>query len=898
MKAQIFILFKYWKKHLKSLFAFIFSGALLTAIVFAMLMSAREECARFYNRVFDFAGHHDILIANSNDELLSKVNEVNNNYDYGVINVFGEMGYKETRFTYGTISDEHNIWHIPLDEGRMPETENEIATLSSVLDAFHWVGKCGGTITIDGKEYMVTGIIGSDYENQRPIYNPLSSSNLLHNQVRYSPYRIPLIFVGKNNLTPLYRIDLIGNFFSANETTEDIESFIDYLGEFSTYAGIMTGSEAHWFDCRSDSEIIYVRTHSQPTKFMMIIAWIGAAVAALSVYSVLRMIFIKRRGRIEVLKRIGMPKRRILYMYIFECVCFAIIQTLIGLIVGLAAYGGIWLFRTGVLCEKLYSAFTDLAIVIEKTFDPVLFACLISVAVLAAAYLINVIAAKVKVNAVPKNAKPRSLDHCFSAAFKQSKITVVQLISLTLISFSVMMGYMFYTDNGKEVTPHLTYIPHMTSYTANGFDMEKNNITEYYYCSSPTVYSLGHMDKEPINQFPVIVENFSAGFDDEIASQLPRGSLITGKLEQTFIASDEPYMYLSGIDLSNEVVRETFLGLSDDKYKNFFDEDEIGSQNMYRIFTRLVPSDTINGLSDCITAGSIDIDALNGGKEILLVQNSQVLPFKTGEFITVYSAAANENGFGVKDIKSANVKIGAIIQIPPEIGEIERYTVLGEGNYGFLTTAQGANAMGFPGAAYTELYSHEEIDGSIFPSSAEMKFESLLQMKQSHILDTIMKYSGVTFILLLMMLLGFAGYFNGIGLKISQKKYEISIFRAVGAPMKDIRKRVFLDSFKVPVASSALSYGLSKLAQFIMKSAYFNMLSLYEDTSLENAHDRIMSLINTFFLDNVMWEVNVEIPSLILLFVLCAITFILTAAALKKFKGNIADDINIGRTRE
>ncbi|MBS7370628.1 MAG: hypothetical protein KIG62_10935 [Oscillospiraceae bacterium] len=72
MKTVALIAMKYWKKHLKNAAALLFSGALLTAILFAALMSLREECVRFYENAFDNLGHYDILIANSDDELLSQ----------------------------------------------------------------------------------------------------------------------------------------------------------------------------------------------------------------------------------------------------------------------------------------------------------------------------------------------------------------------------------------------------------------------------------------------------------------------------------------------------------------------------------------------------------------------------------------------------------------------------------------------------------------------------------------------------------------------------------------------------------------------------------------------------------------------------------------------------------
>ena len=92
MKTIVSIPLKYWKKHLKGVASLLFSGVLLTAIIFAALMSLREECVRFYERAFDSLGHYDILIANSDDELLAQALGGRTDCDYGVINVYGKLG--------------------------------------------------------------------------------------------------------------------------------------------------------------------------------------------------------------------------------------------------------------------------------------------------------------------------------------------------------------------------------------------------------------------------------------------------------------------------------------------------------------------------------------------------------------------------------------------------------------------------------------------------------------------------------------------------------------------------------------------------------------------------------------------------------------------------------------
>ena len=96
MNTHIYLTIKYWKKHRKNAAALLFAGILLTAVVFVTLMSYREKFVRQCHVYFDVDGHFDLLIANSDDELLSEIlngeKGYRDDYNYGFINVFGKIG--------------------------------------------------------------------------------------------------------------------------------------------------------------------------------------------------------------------------------------------------------------------------------------------------------------------------------------------------------------------------------------------------------------------------------------------------------------------------------------------------------------------------------------------------------------------------------------------------------------------------------------------------------------------------------------------------------------------------------------------------------------------------------------------------------------------------------------
>lgn len=910
MKNAFYLLGKYWRNHKKNAAAVLFAGVLLTAIIFAALMSAREQCARYYHAVFDNYGHYDILLGNSDDEILADVTSGRSGYTYGAMYVLGDLGYADRRFAYGTLDDAHDLWHVPLDEGRMPETADEIAAVSTVLDACYWVGKCGDTITLDGRTFTVVGIINEQYGNMR--YGSAFTADLYW-EIDNSPYKTPLIFVGESAETPVFRIDMLGNYFDLKKSREELQSEREELWE---HLHETVGYEFHWFNIQDDRMVAQYspRFHSQPMRFFIIIAWIGAAISVLSVFSVLRSVFAERRSRLEILKRIGLNKRELGKLYAIECAAFAIIQTALGLLGGLAAYGGIFLFKTAVLGEKPISGFTSYILVSENSRNPFLYAAVISVVITVAAYVLNILTANVKRKIPNKSRKPRSLSRCFNAVFRERAVTIVQTAALTLICFSVLLGYMFYTDNGKEFTNYLIYMPPTVHYNVQGFNMEQDGIAEYYSCIPPDVRHLGHQDFGENQYFPFITADYTAGIDDEIADKLPEYALATGELRQTFLASPDEKPYINKMELSHPLVRKGFLDFSGENYKNFFEDGQLGAGNLYQAHTKLVPAAVIESLSENVKDGTLDIDALNRGEEILVTYKSKTPPFEVGETVTIYSATAGEMGYGIEELVATDVKIGALLQIPKSVGSVKYYTVRNDHEYSFLTTATGAESMGFPCAKYTEIYCSEPIDGGIIPSSAEMRMKSLATMRRADLVEKIKQYGGAFLILLVMSLLGFSAYFNGIGMKIRQKSYELSITRAVGTPVKALRKKLVLASLKIPLIASVIAYALAKAVQLITRGAYLKMAAMEDeyneltgqfiagtltDDSVRDAlRDKILLYVRDYYLDNVMWQVKTELPALIIFASLCAATFILTAVALKKFRRSISDNLNSGRTRQ
>ena len=914
MKTSVYLVLKYWQKHKKNFAVLIFSSVLLTALVFVTLILQREVYVRALESERDSVGAFDIIIGNSNDELLAKVTEGKTKYTYGYINVLGEMGSPTARFLYGTIHDEHDLYHLPLDEGRMPETSSEIAIDTDTLSALYWVGKCGETITLDGETYTVTGIINSD-----KLYRYGLNWGYHHT--------LPSIFIGESDKTPLYRVDFLGDYYidkflpGMDERLKGSDmrnAYNEYLKQF------YDGESQFIYPNYNMYEGVHFPIVEDNSDFFMFVAKIGIVIAILSVFTVIRSVFAERVEWVAMLRRIGAGRGTFAWFYTAECMVFVVLQTVIGLLAGLAMYGGIFAYKVNVLGEKPLSGFSTHYIIAHHSRDPFLYAILISVAVVVPAYLLCVLTSKLKARKLGKVKKPRSLSRCLGRTLARGSVTVVQTAALALICFSVVMEYLYFTRTDKDGLGFYLNMPlETTDYTAGDIDMNEEGLAEYYYCVPPTLTGIGHQDVDQTQHFLSINPDETKGFGDDTVAKLPEGTVSTGKMDYLFIAADEPvFAYGKEIDLSNGIVQDLFIQASSEKYHNFFDEGQLGSKHLYQAPTRLVNSDTINKLSEYIRNGEINTDAINSGKEILVTYTNIAPPFSAGDKVTLYMSEANTGGYGVGNITVAETTIGAVLQMPWDASKVIRKAARDEErNFNFLTTSTGASALGAPCSTYSEAYTYEEVIGAPFPLSAEASVTTLKELKHVIFVNRMKKLSRIALAIVIMSLLGFAAYFNGIGVKIRAKKYEISVMRAVGTPVAAIRKRLLLSSLKIPLIASAISYGIVRAAQLVMNKLaewFTEQVYVWQDLQREAFRDskyatvsesleiykeadalwkKLSTVKNSFFLDNGMWYPKAEIPTLILFAVLCAVTFILTAIALKKFKGNIAGDLNEGRKR-
>ena len=310
--------------------------------------------------------------------------------------------------------------------------------------------------------------------------------------------------------------------------------------------------------------------------------------------------------------------------------------------------------------------------------------------------------------------------------------------------------------------------------------------------------------------------------------------------------------------------------------------------------------------------GCINAEKLMNGEEVILVVNSDEIPLTLGQTITLGSSATT-NGFGIESVVINEVMVGAVIALPKPIDRITKYAVYGGDGYSLLTTVSGAKKLGLHNAAYTEVFAKQALKSGEIPMGTGMTMTSYSQRSHDILIADLTKYGSAALLIFVMSLLGFAAYFNGIGMKIRLKEYQISVMRAVGTPLKKLRRRLIFDAVKIPIAASAIAFAGIKLIQrltlasnewyrSIQTTIYdipaelegkWTLINQFNDTQMKWEQEYVASHL----IHDKLWFVPVVIPTLTVFAVMCIVTILLTRKSFRMFTPNIAGALARGRKR-
>ena len=905
MSCNFYILCKYWRKHLRTAFALLFSGLLLTVIITTVFLFIREGVNQEVESWYDSSGKYNLLLIVP-DDLKSELIPADADCIHETVTVPGKVDFYGKEYTYGYTSEMgYNLLHIPMVSGSLPVLENEVAVAQSLLESVGYLGRSGDSITINNKQYVLKGIIDKNYYLRELCEKTEYTAD---DEIPSEP--LPLIYIGKPSDAPAasYTVDL---YAGESVTTYDEEDHHYIFGisdrEFVTKLEESYPTESddtafyHFSTNYHEQDIVSgQRLINANTFWLIIMSSICALIAVLSFICMLNIVFKERENTDRLLHNIGFSKSKSVIMYATEAVMLFIVQTILGIALGILFYILIFSVRVEFMGMKPYGGFTTDPIVLGATAEPIVIAVIFSAITIALGYLVFMpvvlSSKKQKKRLFPCSGSAGSM---ISRALSSKGITLIQTVALSLIVFGTTLGYMRYTRDGKEYHNYLNFdFPPV--YYAGWLDMDEYGIADYLHCDPISVMSLGAEENRSLK---IANLNYTAGLSDKDTESFP-DALSFGYIGNTFAVCDsETFAYNDNRKTKIQIddsMKESIAAASDEQYKSFFGSDGIGDKYCYNIPIRLADEKTLKALSSCISGGMPDISALNSGEQIILVRDYDRNVYKEGDNIEIMALGANDTGYGIGNVTEHTFKIGATLTLDGLTDKTLDYLLdfgfkeQENSGYFLLTTAAGAASSGFPGAVYSSIYSPTDIDGGLVPTTAGMTRDNLSEMKMQEFIDKFERLSGTAVTIVIMLLLGFAAYFSCIGLKIRMRSYEISVLRALGTPLSRIRRKLFISNLRIPVISTVIAGLAAYGVELFTGMMYDKVVYLKESAQDDIAAD----IMNYCFLHDVPWTVPLIKPLVVIFIVISIITVILTLLSTKKFTSEISVQLNEERKRQ
>ena len=913
MSCSLYILRKYWRKHLRTAFALLFSGLLLTAIITSVFLFIREEISREVESGYDSYGKYELLLSNVPDDFKNELTSAGSAFTHETITVPGKADFYGKQYTYGYADEGYSLLQAPMKDGSMPVSENEAAVEQSLLESAGYLGKVGDSITINGDRYILKGIIDKSF------------SRTLCEKAEYTaddeipPNPIPLIYIGKPSaaLTADYTIDMYSGAdvitYDENDKTvifgiSDV-AFVTQLEEIysarneDAFLHFVTNRHKH--DIMDEQHLIDTNT-----LWFIIMSAICALISVLSFICILNIVFKERESTDRLLRNIGFSKAKSVGMYSAEAVLLFVIQTIFGILFGILFYVLTYAVRTVFMDMSRYSAFTSDPLVLGATANPFMIAVIFSAITICFGYLVFV-----PVALSSKKKKKRRLFRCFgssaamiSRSLSNKGITLIQTAALSLIVFGTVLGYMRYTDDGKMFLNYLMF-EFPPNYSVGMLDMEEDGISDYLHCNPIGAVTIG---QDEAHGLKIAEYSYSSGLSDKDTENF-RDAFSFGCIKNTFAVCDsETFAYNDNRHTKLQIdddAKSSVSELSDEKYKSIFDTGKMSGKYCYNIPIRLADKKTLNVLSEYISGGLPDLSALDSGEQVILVQKTDRNVYKTGDSLEIMSLTANDSNYGIGKVAEHTFEIGATLTLNglSDTDKLLRclmdFGFNDEENDGYflLTTAAGAASCGFSGAVYNSVYSFDEIDGGLIPPTAGMERTNLSELKNQEFINNVNKISGTVATVLIMSLLGFAAYFSCIGLKIKIKSYEISVLRALGTPLSRIRRKLFISNLRIPIVSTVIAWLAACGVQLFTSKMYDKVLIMEEQLESGSGtvdKSEISNIINNCFLNDEFWMVPLIKPLIIIFIAVSVITVILTMLSTTKFTSEISVQLNEERKRQ
>lgn len=901
MKTIIFLLKKYWKCHIKQLFTIAVSIAVVTVSVMCSTLMARTEFRNAFHKLLDECGAMDDSFYNLDDSTISQLEGESVIQDVGVTNVLGRLGNENYSYAYGYYQDStaQSLMHYSLEKGTFPTKQGEIAIEQSVLSSLGIAEVLNSKVTLKSYDmdnnylqeetYTLVGVISplNGYDSERRN-NEIGYIDVENNYLQ-TGYPDPVIIVSKYEDR-----DVLYKNVNVTYTTGDM-----YITQFDEVSPALksTLNEHNAYNSGRQSALLYAIAknteeelqsgkqleNTNSTNVSNVYGIVCLIVATVSLFAIVFSYVPQREKSIMQLKLCGMSRKNVICMLCLEVLMFFVLGTAIGLLVGAVFYELVLQFEHAVFNVPIYRGYYVESIVSRQTGNPIAYSITITLLVCVLGFFKPV--CTISSTGLSKEVRGRHRVHILKGnpinrAINVKGQSVLQLISLcvTMVVLSVSLtfiqaqidyieldySYLFYDDEGNDISQ--TLMNQINVYRFKGNDSNRTASTNQATGLSQSSIDALSTDKNVSS----IMATLTDGTVKFYLEDTPQNSATI----QAYEGNDVKSLLKDSVSDDETINFDEYWN---SVYGQYYDDYGISTSDKLYLSSMVACNGAVfNQLEGYLVDGSIDIDAINSGEEVLIFDYGDYsLPsnaFAVGDTINLIdNYFTDDNLTLVRDTIQSDVyipietvhqtvRVGGIISIPSDDTSLTK--LLKVSNYlgfSFVTTKTGYSNLGFP------QYNYDNIIIQMVDYNAIPKFETDVLAKHitsesgitvSSLYDT---YSTISaekgkvvvkylFMVVLLILIFIVGYVNTVVFQLKINSRYFAILQSLGMNIRRLKLTVIKENLKTPLVALVLSLGICYGIELSYSKFYDSIFNVLENPQTEEQYTQAQDTFYNCFM--------------------------------------------------
>ena len=843
----------FWKKNWIKAISIMITVALGIAAILVATLLTRSQVVTQLEETLANGGNFDFAIYEASDEIVQKIKADKRIEKVGMVYELGSISNEEgLEYTVGSMSDEETVdmVHLLPVTGRYPEQDGEITMDKLAMQSMGLQPETGVKIklktknrdgeAIEEKRYTVVGIIEQQYVgNSGQLYmrRKYEMEDMDDQKTTIINCPCAYIFDGERNKFKEERTHLFVNVKQASQYDDHTlkEELLHQYGD-SIYLDYNKEGRSHYADAilgykqQEDGSLDTANGYLGATErigsdstqkdflsgvLIPVFALLIAIMTFFSLYQVFGKLIFERKTELGMYRCLGLKRSGMVFLIVAEWTMVIIPGILLGIGLGQAVYHLILYVENHVFDMGLQSVYE-----MQEYFAPFIKSATPDSYVSALAF-VGLAIAITGILHIPRIMRLSPMEACRKKAQLKGaskKFMFLFGINMIILFTAITIGFLYFQLDARQENEVLLEEANGCLYDGADYMMEKNQSLSVKHSIGTELRHDAGVSEEDLETLRGMdsVQKVHALVQCRNTNLLLSNKKTNEEL-QDFMEENQ---IVSGFDEDKILFRRWERDLTSKGY-------DLEKEALYQLPTTAMEWSELENMSDCIHSGELHQEAIENGKEVVLVYNENKPPLEAGDNITLsvsvypekYDCSPEYFSYGYigeddqdpdyvdkygkqycfGERKDIHVTIGAIVKLE-DYEDMGFYIADNPLNMAVFTSVEGLHQWKIPDENYTKLAVKlkEKTDVSEFETvwygllqkGKIMQMQSLEKLREELAYYTKTNRAIFGAMASMLVFVNVLGFVNVLSMQVLEENKRNSILRALGSSNRRMKGKL------------------------------------------------------------------------------------------------------------